>query len=58
MWVVLNNNFEYNGEVKKIDNAGNGLIFIHLIDKFDKLVIFASGEIKLIQEKGNGETKH
>ena len=52
VWVILNNNYEYNGDVSKIDEAGNGLIFIHLIDKFGKLVMFASGEIKLIQEKG------
>jgi hypothetical protein len=51
IWVVLNNNFEYNGIVKKIDDAGNGLIFIHLIDKFGKLIMFASGEIKSLQEK-------
>ena len=51
VWVILNNNFEYNGIIKKIDNAGNGIIFIHLIDKFGKLIMFASGEIKSLQEK-------
>jgi len=51
VWVILNNNFEYNGIINKIDNASNGLIFIHLIDKFGKKVIFASGEIKSLQEK-------
>jgi len=51
IWVILNNGYEYNGNVKKIDDAGNGLIFIHLIDKFGKLIMFASGEIKSLQEK-------
>lgn len=51
VWVILNNNFEYNGLISKIDNASNGLVFIHLIDKFGKLVMFSSGEIKSLQEK-------
>jgi hypothetical protein len=51
VWVILHNNFEYNGIIKKIDDSGNGLIFIHLIDKFGKLIIFGSGEIKMLQEK-------
>ena len=52
VWIVLKNNREYNGIIKKIDDDGNGLIFISLIDKFGKLVVFTSGEIKMLQEKG------
>ena len=51
VWVILNNNFEYNGIVNKVDDAKNGLIFLYLTDKFGKSIIFASGEIKQIQEK-------
>ena len=51
VWTVLKNNFEYNGLVEKVHDAGNGLIFIHLTDKFGKLVMFTSDEIKLLQEK-------
>jgi len=51
VFIILNNNNQYNGEITLIENSGNGLIFIHLTDKFGKNVIFTSGEIKLIQEK-------
>lgn len=51
VWIVLNSNFEYNGTIKKIDDAGNGAVFVHLIDKFGKLILFGSGEIKMLQEK-------
>lgn len=49
--IVLNNNFEYNALVTGIDDRGSGLIFIEIIDKFQKRIIFTSGEIKFIEVK-------
>jgi len=49
--IILNNNYEYNCIVDSVDDAGNGLIFINIIDKFGAHITFASGEIKFIEEK-------
>ena len=49
--IILRNNYEYNCEIISVDDAGNGLIFINVIDKFGKKITFASGEIKFIEEK-------
>jgi len=49
--IILKNNFEYNGIVVDIDDRGSGLVFIEIKDKFNKRVIFASGEIKFLEEK-------
>lgn len=51
VYVVLNNDYEYNGEVVSVDDVGNGLIWIQIVDREGKLVTFSSGEIKLIKEK-------
>lgn len=50
--LILNNNWEYNGIVDDVNDCGNGLIFISLIDKFGKFVMFSSGEIKFLETKG------
>lgn len=55
--VVLNNGYEYNGLIKSVEDAKNGLIFIYLLDKFDKEVIFVSGEIKFLEVKDDNRNK-
>jgi small nuclear ribonucleoprotein (snRNP)-like protein len=52
VYVILNNNYEYNGRVLSVEDVGNGLIWINITDREGKLVTFSSGEIKLIKEKG------
>lgn len=50
--VILKNNWEYNGIVDEVNDSGNGLIFISMFDKFEKFIMFTSGEIKLLEVKG------
>lgn len=57
VYLVLNNNNEYNATIVAVDNKGNGLIFIELIDKFNDKIIFSTGEIKFIKVKEGGERK-
>lgn len=49
--IILNNNYEYNGLINGIDDRNNGLIFIEILDKFGKKIIFTSGEIKFLEVK-------
>lgn len=50
--VILKNKYEYNGKVTEVNDCGNGLIFISLIDKFEKLIMFVSSEIEFLEVKG------
>jgi hypothetical protein len=50
--VILKNKYEYNGQVTDVNDCGNGLVFISLIDKFGKLIMFSSGEIEFLEVKG------
>lgn len=49
--ILLRNGFEYNCLITNIDDRGNGLIFISILDKFNKKIIFASGEINFLEVK-------
>ena len=49
--LILKNNYEYNGIIQAVNDCGNGLIFLELLDKFGKIVVFATGEIKFIEVK-------
>jgi hypothetical protein len=49
--LVLNNNFEYNCLITSVDVRSEGLVFIEILDKFNKRIIFTSGEIKFIEVK-------
>ena len=51
VYIVLKNTRQYSGVVTHVDDAGNGLIFIEILDKFGKSVIFAAGEISNIEEE-------
>jgi hypothetical protein len=44
-------NFQYSGIVFEVTDTGDGLVFILLKDKFDKIVGFTSGEIQEIREE-------
>jgi hypothetical protein len=49
--LILKNNYEYNGTIISVDDRGTGLIFIEMLDKFNKKIIFTSGELKFIEVK-------
>jgi small nuclear ribonucleoprotein (snRNP)-like protein len=49
--IKLKNHYEYNGVIISIDDRTNGLIFIEILDKFKKKVIFTSGEIVFLEVK-------
>ena len=49
--IVLKNNYEYNGIITSIDDRSSGLVFIEFLDKFNKKIIFTSGEVKFLEVK-------
>lgn len=51
VYVKLKSGRNYSGIITAVDDEGNGLIFISLIDIKKHLVTFASGEIEMIQEE-------
>lgn len=51
VFISLKNNNIYNGIVSEVADLGNGLIFISIVDKFNKWVTFSSGEIAEIREE-------
>lgn len=44
-------NRNYSATIDAVDQEGSPVIFVYLTDKFGKLVIINSEEIKLIQEE-------
>ena len=51
VYVILKNNYEYNGVIKTVDTSSKNLTFIELIDKFGMPKVFCVEEIKFIEEK-------
>lgn len=52
VFVQLRTGSVYSGKVIGIDDAGNGLVFINLLDKFSKHIVFTTGEIvKIVEEE-------
>ncbi len=51
VYIETNKERSYSGIVKSVDS--NVPIFLTLIDKFGKTVMFSISEIKLIQEESN-----
>jgi hypothetical protein len=49
--IQLRNGYEYNCVLDKVDDAGNGLVFLWITDKFGEKKIIASGEIKFLEVK-------
>lgn len=60
IYVILNKinsmgkNYEYHGKIRDVQDFGSGIIIWEIIDKFGKMIIFNSKEIKFMEEK-NGE---
>jgi hypothetical protein len=52
VFILLKNNRRYTGRILKIDRDSPPLIFITILDKFDKNILFLESEIELIQEEG------
>ena len=51
VFIILKNKRQYAGIVIGIDDSNPPLIFITIIDKFDKKITFAHSEIDLMQEE-------
>jgi hypothetical protein len=55
VFVVLNNKRIYTGKVREVHDAGAGIIFISIIDRYEKWVTFQVKEIETIQEEEEGK---
>lgn len=52
IFVQLKSGAVYSGSVKEVEDCGDGIIFISIIDKFGKWVIFVASEIiKIVEER-------
>ena len=51
IFVRLTSNSVFNGKISEVVDSGDNLIWIHLIDKFGKLVVFLPKEIAELKVK-------
>jgi hypothetical protein len=51
VFLTTKKKFEYTGTITEIVDSGDGLVWVHIIDKFNKLVVFLQDEIVLLVEK-------
>ena len=52
VFIILKNKRHYSGKVIEVDiNSGKPLVWITIIDKFDKRITFVQSEIDLLQEE-------
>lgn len=51
VFLILKNERQYSGYVLNVDDSNKLLIWISLIDKFDKRITFCASEIEMIQEE-------
>ena len=51
VFLILKNHRQYSGIIDSVENVGNGLLFINLIDKFGNKIMFLSGEVEVVQEE-------
>ena len=51
VYIILKNNRKYSGKVIEIDDQTLPIIWMVLIDKFDKRITFCVEEIEVIQEE-------
>jgi len=51
IFVKLKSGSIFNGSVTEVADTGDGLIWIHIVDKFGKLVVFLTHEIVELKEK-------
>ena len=51
VYIILKSKRVYSGIITDVENVGNGIVWISMIDKLNRRVTFASGEIDVIQEE-------
>ena len=51
IFVKLNSGWKYSGVVSEVIDTGDGIIWIHLLDLFGKIVVFLSSEVVELVEK-------
>jgi hypothetical protein len=51
VFLILKNERQYSGYVLNVDDSNEFLIWLSIIDKFDKRITFCASEIELIQEE-------
>jgi hypothetical protein len=51
VYLILKNKRQYAGKVIEIDDSKPPLIWITLIDKYDKRIVFVHSEIELMEEE-------
>lgn len=51
VFLKLKNSYTYRGIVEEISDTGDGLIWIHLRDKFEKIAVILTKEIVEFVEK-------
>jgi len=51
VYIILKNNRTYSGTVLEVDDELPPIVWIVLLDKYDKRVTFCTGEIKSLQEE-------
>ena len=51
IFVKLKTGYDYNGVVSEVVDTGDNFIWIHLIDKYGKLIVFLPSEIVELREK-------
>ena len=52
VYLILKSHREYSGEVIEVDDSKPPLVWITILDKFNKRVTFVHSEIDMIQEEG------
>ena len=51
VYVILKSGRNYSGTIEEVEDAGNGIVWLSLIDFKNHLVTIGTGEIKMIQEE-------
>ena len=51
VYIKTKTDLEYTGVISEVIDNGDDLIWVHIIDKFNKLVVFLQDEIVVLVEK-------
>jgi small nuclear ribonucleoprotein (snRNP)-like protein len=51
VFLILKNKRVYSGIIESVENVGNGLVWIKLRDKFNKIITFTTNEIDVCEEE-------
>ena len=51
VYLILKNKRVYSGIVEEVEDVGDGLIFITIIDKFNRRIVFTTGELEVMEEE-------